>query len=686
MNLKIKDLKIKTIILFIAVFFMNYFLLVTAMAPQQINLQEGEIADVDIKAPRDTIDERATQEKENQAIEKVDKQYTLKSEVKSQAEDNVKEIFDKLNSYASSSSTEIETIQALKKVISVNLTDDEYKLLINIPKENLDVLQDSLINVLDTVYARRIEENDTEGLKAAKQLCEEEIDKLKLDSNIEPTLKTIISAEINPNFFYDSEKTEEKIKEVQKSVSKVTIKKNQIIVKEGEPVTAEQLSILSDLGMLKDRNENRYTYIYFVLALFLGIIMFLEFNYIHKNYKDIFNNNRRMILIFVINTISLVLGRTIGFISPLLIPFACAPILLTLLIDYKLSLVINIFNVILISSFNSFDVEVIIIGIVSTIIGATLLKKMQQRNELLYVTVYIAVVSAILTISTGILISSDIKDILMKGLYACVGGLLSGILALGILPFLEGTFNEVTTLKLLELSNPNSPLLKKLLMEAPGTYHHSMLVANLAEMAAEEVGANPVIARIGSYYHDVGKTERPYFFAENQLGIENPHNNITPNLSALIIISHVKDGLDLAKKHNIPLVIQDIIAQHHGTTLVKYFYYTMKNNADNPDDIKEEDFKYPGPIPKSKEAGIVMLADSVEAAVRSIKDSNIEKIKEMIDNIINSKVQEGQLNDCDLTLKDIEKIKKCFLKSLSGIYHHRIEYPKEKIKDLGTKK
>ena len=339
LNLKIKDLKIKTIILFIAVFFMNYFLLVTAMAPQQINLQEGEIADVDIKAPRDTIDERATQEKENQAIEKVDKQYTLKSEVKSQAEDNVKEIFDKLNSYASSSSTEIETIQALKKVISVNLTDDEYKLLINIPKENLDVLQDSLINVLDTVYARRIEENDTEGLKAAKQLCEEEIDKLKLDSNIEPTLKTIISAEINPNFFYDSEKTEEKIKEVQKSVSKVTIKKNQIIVKEGEPVTAEQLSILSDLGMLKDRNENRYTYIYFVLALFLGIIMFLEFNYIHKNYKDIFNNNRRMILIFVINTISLVLGRTIGFISPLLIPFACAPILLTLLIDYKLSLV-----------------------------------------------------------------------------------------------------------------------------------------------------------------------------------------------------------------------------------------------------------------------------------------------------------------------------------------------------------
>ena len=253
---------------------------------------------------------------------------------------------------------------------------------------------------------------------------------------------------------------------------------------------------------------------------------------------------------------------------------------------------------------------------------------------------------------------------------------------MGILPFLEGTFNEVTTLKLLELSNPNHPLLKKLLMEAPGTYHHSMLVANLAEMASEEVGANSVIVRIGSYYHDVGKTERPYFFGENQMGGENPHTHMMPNLSAKIIISHVKDGISLAKKYNIPKVIQDIIAEHHGTTLVKYFYYTMKNNSENPDDIKEEDFRYPGPVPSSKEAGIIMLADSVEAAVRSIKQPNEDKIKEMINNIINDKLSCGQLNNCNLTIKDIEKIKKCFLTALNGIYHHRIEYPKEKIKNL----
>lgn len=215
-------------------------------------------------------------------------------------------------------------------------------------------------------------------------------------------------------------------------------------------------------------------------------------------------------------------------------------------------------------------------------------------------------------------------------------------------------------------------------MEAPGTYHHSMLVANLAEMAAEEIDANPVIARVGAYFHDVGKLKRPFFFGENQIGKENPHDKINPNLSTLIIISHVKDGVELAKEYNLPDVIKDIIQQHHGTTLVKYFYYIMKNNAENPDEIKEEDFKYQGPIPSSKEAGIIMLADSVEAAVRSINDPTKGKIEEMVNNIIKDKLHSGQLDNCDLTLKDLEKIRKCFLKALYGIYHQRVEYPTEK--------
>ena len=688
-NIRKKN-SVRRVLLFIIVFALSYLLLITAIKPQQYSLKVGEIPRADIKAPRDTIDEKATKEAEAKALEKVDKQYTQKTEVKKQAEDNVIQIFEKLNALINTADNQGAAVPSvdseiaeLKKVEGINLSDDEYKELLNIPKEDLSSLQKNILNILDKTYEKNIDENDEGGLNVARDNAALMIDNLNLGDKLTDAVKDMVKSQINPNCFYDEEKTQELIEETRKSVAKVMIKQNQIIVKEGVPVTQDELDILSSLGMLDDgKNTSTYLYVYLVLAVFLGMIMFLEYNYIDRNYSDIFKNTKKITLISVINLMTLVFARTIGLISPFLIPFACAPMLITLLINYKISIVVSILNVIVVSIASSFDAQVMMVGIISSILGSTLLRKMQQRNDLIYSTLYISVVGAIINVSTGILISSNLSEVLTKSAITFMGGVLGGIFALGILPFLEGTFNEVTTLKLLELSNPNHPLLKKLLMEAPGTYHHSMLVANLAEMASEEVGANSVIVRIGSYYHDIGKTERPYFFGENQMGGDNPHTHMTPNLSAKIIISHVKDGLELARKYNLPKVIQDIIAEHHGTTLVKYFYYTMKNNSENPDEIKEEDYRYPGPIPSSKEAGIIMLADSVEAAVRSIKEPNEDKIKEMINNIINDKLSCGQLNDCNLTIKDVEKIKKCFLTALNGIYHHRIEYPKEKVKSL----
>lgn len=688
-NIKKRN-NIRRILLFVGVFVLSYLLLITAIKPQQYSLEVGDIPRSDIKAPRDTIDERATKEAEDKALEKVDKQYTQKAEVKKQAEDNVILLFEKLNTIINNQSAQTATstsaesnVSELKKIEGIALSEDEYKELLNIPKEQLSSLQKDILNIIDKTYEKNINEKDDESLNIARDSAVSLVEKLNLADKLKYVLEELVKGQINPNCFYDEEKTQELIDETRKSVAKVVIKQNQIIVKEGVPVTQNELDILSDLGMLDDgKNTSIYLYVYIVLAMFVGIIMFLQYNYIDRNYSEIFKNTKKITLISVINLMTLVFARTIGLVSPFLIPFACAPILLTLLINYKISIVISILNVIVISIATGFDAQVMMLGVISSILGATLLKKMQQRNELLYSTLYLSIVGVIITVSTGILISSNLREVLIKSGITFIGGVLSGIFALGILPFLEGTFNEVTTLKLLELSNPNHPLLKKLLMEAPGTYHHSMLVANLAEMASEEVGANSVIVRIGSYYHDVGKTERPYFFGENQMGGENPHNHMTPNLSAKIIISHVKDGIELARKHNLPKVIQDIIGEHHGTTLVKYFYYTMKNNSENPEAVKEEDYRYPGPIPNSKEAGIIMLADSVEAAVRSIKEPSEDKIKEMINNIISDKLSCGQLNDCNLTIKDIEKIKKCFLTALNGIYHHRIEYPKEKIKSL----
>lgn len=689
-NIKRRNNRTQRIILFMLVFSIGYLLLVTAITPKQYSLKEGDIPRVDIKAPRDTVDEKATKEKEEQALEKVGKQYTLKPEIQKEAQNNVKDLFERLIELSNPPNPaadlkENDKITELRKLTELKLTEQQYKTLISIPTDSLVDLKTKIINIISMIYEKNIDQNDEAALKGAREIAAAEIDALQLENEIGSVLKSVVENQIKPNVFFDEEKTEEMIQEVQKNISKVIIKQNQIIVKEGEPVTKDQIDILSDLGMLDDENATVNLYVYIALAVFLSIILFLQYTYINSNYKEIYRSNKKLILISVINIISLILARTIGVMSPFLIPFACAPMMLTLLLNYKIALVVSTLNIIIIGALNGFDVQIMLIGIISSMLGSTLLKKMQQRNELLLSTLYIAGVSAVFTLSTGILISSDLVYVLINGGAAVIGGLLSGIFALGILPFLEGTFNEVTTLKLLELSNPNNPLLKKLLMEAPGTYHHSMLVANLSEMAAEEVGANSVITRIGSYYHDVGKTERPYFFGENQMGGDNPHNNITPSLSTMIIKSHVKDGLELAKKHNLPKVIQDIISEHHGKTLVKYFYYTMKNIAEDPDEIKEEDYMYEGPIPSTKEAGIVMLADSVEAAVRSIKEPDKDKINEMVNNIINDKLSSGQLNNCNLTLKDIEKIRVCFLNTLNGIYHQRVEYPKEKNKDLNEK-
>ena len=262
---------------------------------------------------------------------------------------------------------------------------------------------------------------------------------------------------------------------------------------------------------------------------------------------------------------------------------------MTVFLGSKISIIINSFNLLFIGIIIGFEPQIILVAIVANIISSLTLKKVNQRNDILYSTAYLAVSSAIIVLSSGILLSNNIKRILIDVALATGGAFISGILAMGLLPFLESSFNLVTNMKLLELSNPNNLLLKRLLMEAPGTYHHSIMVANLAEVAAEEVGANPMLVRVGAYYHDIGKIKRPFFFGENQLGGVNPHDKISPALSTTIIISHVKDGLELAKEYDVPTIVTDMIAQHHGTTLVKYFYYTLKNNSENPDLIKEDD-------------------------------------------------------------------------------------------------
>ena len=667
----------KKIILYIITFIVLYCTLMTGIITRKYDLKVGDIPKSDIKAHREIIDESATEARKKEAEEKVDKQYSLRTDVQKQSEEKIKGFFSSVEKVLAQDKSEEEKAKLIPRA-PFKITDEQANKIASMNAQSTKNLESVCIDGLNKAYEAPIEDGNEQDLKDAKKEYTDFISSSDLSDSEKAIALNFVNV-VEPNFFYDKEKTDELIKETLKQVPPVMIKKNQIVVSEGEPVTAHQLELLGTLGLLSDSASA--ICIYIALGVLVIIVMYLQYGYIHKYYPAINKEFSKIVMISILNVFPVILARLFGMMSNYIIPLACMPMLITLLLNYKISLVFSMLNVILIGGAVGFNPNIIILAILNVVLGGTLLRKMQQRNDILYSSITVAVLSSILTFSVGTLTTNNFMEILADSTFAAAGAILSGILTIGVLPFFESTFDIVTNAKLLELSNPNNPLLKKLLMEAPGTYHHSILVANLAELAAEQVGGNPLLARIGAYYHDVGKTKRPYFFRENQFGKKNPHDRLKPEVSSKIIISHVKDGSELAKEYNLPKTIHDFIVTHHGETLVKYFYLTVKNNSENPEEVKEEDFKYPGPKPMSKEQGIVMLADSTEAAVRSINEPTEEKIEKMVNNIIDDKLASGQLDNCDLTLRDISKIKKCFLKALNGIHHERIEYPDDNKKE-----
>lgn len=284
------------------------------------------------------------------------------------------------------------------------------------------------------------------------------------------------------------------------------------------------------------------------------------------------------------------------------------------------------------------------------------------------------VLAGVLQLASLILLEHYRINYPQRYLIILINGLLSGIITLGVLPLFEYILQTVTNISLLELADPNHPALQRMAMEAPGTYQHSLIVGNLSDTACSAVGANGLLARIGAYYHDIGKLKKPEYFIENQEIKKNAHDELTPTMSKLIIMNHIKEGLELAKKYSLSPVLWDFIQQHHGNSLVYYFYRRALEGKEENQEVSEEGFRYPGPKPNTKEIAIVLLADSVEAATRNLKDPVPDKIEETVRKVINNKFIDGQLDECELTLKDIEKISSVFTKTLSGIYHSRVSY------------
>jgi putative nucleotidyltransferase with HDIG domain len=328
-----------------------------------------------------------------------------------------------------------------------------------------------------------------------------------------------------------------------------------------------------------------------------------------------------------------------------------------------LSLVIGVLN--------DFSFEYFFIHLTGSIAGIAALDTVRNRSDITRLGVKIALVNAFTVIIIHFFRLWPIRTLGLNLMWAGVSGMASALIVLGILPFLESFFSKTTNIKLLELADFNQPLLKRLMLESPGTYHHSLIMASLAEQAAEAIGANSLLARVGAYYHDVGKLSNPEYFIENQQANANPHDPLTPAMSSLVVISHVKEGMALARRYGIDKIIVDCIEQHHGTSLIHYFYHrALEQNKD----ITSDNFRYPGPKPQRKETAILMLADAVEAASRSVEEPTPGRLKDTVEKVINNKFTDGQFSECPITLHDLGSIAESMAATLGGIYHARIEY------------
>jgi len=315
------------------------------------------------------------------------------------------------------------------------------------------------------------------------------------------------------------------------------------------------------------------------------------------------------------------------------------------------------------------------VSFIGATIGAFVVKKARRRTHLLKAGLYLGMSNFICISSLGILNGLELMVYLKEGLWGIGAGIFAAGITMVSLPVLERTLNLTTDVGLLELADLNHPLLKEMSAKAPGTYHHSLVVGNLAEAACDAIGANSLLARVGAYYHDIGKIAKAEYFSENQPKTTTSHKDLTPHMSTLIITNHVKDGVDLARKHKLPQPIIDMVEQHHGTGLIYYFYQRALEREPDEKMIKEDGFRYPGPKPQTKEAAIILLADSVEAASRALAEPTPAHLDELVRRIINNKFIDRQLDECDLTLKEIDIISKSLVRILVGIYHARVEYP-----------
>lgn len=686
---------LKKLIIFLLLVLSITFILSINFIPGRITLKEGEVATKDIIA-RETIeytDENATVKLKEEAAKSIREVYNLNLASIENVENELSNFFADLkelrNEYnASQSENDVLEIRdvnnyfnnneliEIREKYSLDIENSTISNLITIDTDSLQEIEQWLFLSIRKIMEQGIKEADIE--EAKKQIARE------ISEQATNPYLAIIASEmgesfLKPSLFLDIEATEKKIQDSIDAVRDVKsiIRKDQIIIRKGEIVNAEHIEKMKALGL-----QNPILHYQNILGLFFidSLFIFLIGLYIFTFHKKIFDDVNKLILLSIIYISIILIAKVSGEISGYLIPVASASMLIAITIDSRLALWMTF----IISSNIGFiflgEINYMIVALAGGFISIFSIRKATQRSNLTRAGLLIAATNIFTILALGLVQRSSPQSLLENSMWGALNGFISAILTIGVLPFLESFFDITSSFKLMELSNPNQPLLKQLLVEAPGTYHHSVVVGNLAETAAEEIGANSLLTRVGAYYHDIGKLKRPYFFSENQEAYKNTHDDMEPSLSALVIASHVKDGVDLAKKYKLPKAIIDIINQHHGTGLITYFYHrALQSNESKNTSVNEENYRYSGPKPQTKEAGIILLADSLEAEARTLNNPTSSRIKNLTQNVVKRNLENGQLDECNLTLRDLDKIKDVFSRILTGMFHNRVEYPDEEL-------
>ncbi|MDH6365115.1 putative nucleotidyltransferase with HDIG domain [Enterococcus sp. PF1-24] len=690
-----------------------------SVEPKTVNYSEGQVAEESIRANKTIENVTATEQKRKLASEAVTPEYTYQEDLAKEQQEKVQKLFDlieetnlqinetyeKEKANAKGNETIPQPtldgrIAALKKTFESS-TDEQINFYQNLPAtfyesvfsltdDELQELEELTISKLSETMSSRIREND---LATIRQETLGQLESIELTDIQRQAITDLLDSSIIANEFLNEKRTEEMRKEAMDAVQSVMIFQGEVIVREGNQIDAIALDKLALLGMT-NRSPSVFPVVALVLAIALQLVVLIYFS------RQLDEERRISFVVFYVFTMILSVSLIKLFQVfdtddltniPLFFPAAFTPLVLSFFVNRRAGIISALFQALFAmfihyqSAGTNLLTVVIMIYAFSGLLAAVVKRERiveQGFSAAMWVIIFPMIMIITLVVYQGM--SFEESSTWMTLVCGFVGCSLSYLFTMGLHPYIEQLLNDDSVLALNELSNPNHPLLKQLLEEAPGTYHHSMMVANLSANAVAEIGGKSLLTRVACYYHDIGKIKHANFFVENlPSGAENPHNFLLPEDSKQIIFGHVIDGAKILEEAGMPQMVVDICYQHHGTTLMSFFYVKAKER--NPE-VKEEDFRYPGPKPQCKEAGVVSIADSCEAAVRAMDNPTNEKIEEFVHQLIEKRILDGQLDESGLTLGEIRQVEKSLINGLASTFHSRIKYPKMKSEAEQMKK